>query len=89
MRDTTNEVLAVAENLVVRDEAPPVGRRRHGLPLPRPQAIDPGPSPDAIARRAYELFLERGATHGDDLSDWFRAEQELADPRRATPTIES
>jgi len=26
--------------------------------------------------RAYELFIKRGATHGDDLADWF-AEQEL------------
>ena len=31
----------------------------------------------ALRMRAYELFLERGAIHGDDLADWFRAEQEL------------
>ena len=30
-----------------------------------------------IARRAYELFVERGAEHGGDLDDWLRAEQEL------------
>jgi hypothetical protein len=30
-----------------------------------------------IRKRAYELFLSRGAAHGADLADWFRAEQEL------------
>jgi hypothetical protein len=28
-------------------------------------------------RRAYELFLARGGTHGDDWKDWFQAEKEL------------
>ena len=32
---------------------------------------------EALRMRAYELFLERGAIHGDDLADWFRAEHEL------------
>jgi hypothetical protein len=35
------------------------------------------PSPEDIARRAYDLFLARGERHGDDLSDWFQAEREL------------
>ncbi len=32
---------------------------------------------EAIRLRAYELFLARGATHGDDLADWLNAEREL------------
>jgi hypothetical protein len=32
---------------------------------------------ETVRMRAYELFLERGATHGNDLADWFRAEHEL------------
>ena len=32
---------------------------------------------EAIARRAYELYLERGATDGHDLNDWLSAEREL------------
>jgi hypothetical protein len=32
----------------------------------------------AIATRAYELFLHRGATHGQDWADWLAAERELA-----------
>ncbi|HEY3044481.1 MAG TPA: DUF2934 domain-containing protein [Vicinamibacterales bacterium] len=34
-----------------------------------------------IARRAYELFLERGGEHGGDLDDWLRAERELVNVR--------
>jgi hypothetical protein len=37
------------------------------------------PITDAIERRAYELFLERGGQHGRDLDDWFRAEREILD----------
>jgi hypothetical protein len=27
--------------------------------------------------RAYELFLQRGAQHGQDFEDWLAAEREL------------
>lgn len=27
-----------------------------------------------IAKKAYEFYLERGAGHGNDHSDWFKAE---------------
>jgi len=37
---------------------------------------------ETIRARAYELFLARGATHGDDLADWLNAERELLDARR-------
>ena len=32
---------------------------------------------DEVARRAYELFLARGAGHGLDLEDWLEAERQL------------
>jgi hypothetical protein len=32
---------------------------------------------DAIAKRAYELYLERGSTPGYELEDWLAAEAEL------------
>jgi Protein of unknown function (DUF2934) len=32
---------------------------------------------EAIRVRAYQLFLARGAAHGDDLGDWLNAEKEL------------
>lgn len=35
------------------------------------------PTPDQIRRRAYQIYLERGAHPGDQLDDWLRAEREL------------
>jgi len=35
-------------------------------------------SQDQIAARAYEIYLERGATPGDPMQDWLRAERELS-----------
>ena len=40
--------------------------------------------PDAIARRAYELFEKRGHELGHDLDDWLHAEQELMEARDRT-----
>jgi hypothetical protein len=34
-------------------------------------------SPKDIAVRAYEIYLERGASDGFDSDDWLRAEREL------------
>ncbi len=36
-----------------------------------------GPSHEQIARRANELYLERGQQEGHDVEDWLRAENEL------------
>jgi hypothetical protein len=49
-------------------------RRRSDAEPPRRDPIT-----EAIALRAYELFLERGGQHGHDLADWLRAEQEIVD----------
>ena len=32
---------------------------------------------DRIAARAYELYLERGGSHGRDTDDWLEAEREV------------
>jgi hypothetical protein len=32
---------------------------------------------ERVAQRAYEKWLKRGCTHGNDLQDWVEAEQEL------------
>src|SRR5438445_8686992 len=37
------------------------------------------PSGEEIARRAHELYLQRGGEHGKDVEDWVRAEKELSD----------
>jgi Protein of unknown function (DUF2934) len=31
----------------------------------------------AIALRAYELFVERGGEHGKDVEDWIKAEKDV------------
>jgi hypothetical protein len=40
------------------------------------------PTQDQIAARAYEIYLERGATPGDPMQDWLRAELELTTPAK-------
>jgi Protein of unknown function (DUF2934) len=35
------------------------------------------PKLEEIQMRAYQIFMARGGTHGQDWADWFRAEQEL------------
>jgi hypothetical protein len=39
------------------------------------------PAYDDIARRAYELYQERGGNEGQDMDDWLRAEAELRQGR--------
>ena len=41
------------------------------------------PDHDAIERRAYELYEQRGRAHGHDWDDWLQAERELARPADA------
>jgi Protein of unknown function (DUF2934) len=36
-----------------------------------------GATREEIARRAYELYVARGGTHGYDIEDWLQAEREL------------
>ena len=49
----------------------------------KPLTLVPPPMPadvvdsEAVARRAYELFVEQGWQHGHDVDHWLRAEQEL------------
>jgi hypothetical protein len=38
-----------------------------------------GLSTEEIARRAHELYVQRGGEHGKDVEDWVAAEKELTD----------
>ena len=51
-------------------------------PAPKSKKTAPKskPTQDQIAARAYEIYLERGATPGGPMQDWLRAERELAAP---------
>jgi hypothetical protein len=43
------------------------------------------PLGEEIARRAHELYLQRGGEHGKDVEDWVRAEKELSGEPVAGP----
>ena len=40
---------------------------------------------EKIRRRAFEIFMSRGATHGRALQDWLQAEAEFAQPPVTAP----
>jgi hypothetical protein len=46
-----------------------------------PGALETAASREAVARRAFELFLARGGVHGRDIEDWLRAEREVRGER--------
>jgi hypothetical protein len=45
--------------------------------LPNTDPSVPRPSHDEIARRAFQMFLERGGEPGREMGDWIAAEIEL------------
>lgn len=57
-----------------------------------PNSNDASTRNEAIAKRAYELYLQRGSVSGHELDDWLEAEAELsreaagADDSSALPT---
>ncbi len=57
--------------------------RHHPIDVPsHPAEATTSPadiSYEAIARRAYERYVERGCTCGQDVDDWLFAERELRD----------
>jgi Protein of unknown function (DUF2934) len=77
--------LRIGSSLARRSRrATPTATIRH----PRPEDNQPAwtaapsdpataPATDAIAARAYQIFVERGREPGDPVDDWRRAEAEL------------
>lgn len=68
-----------AEQRIDAPEPEPRTERAESGAAPAPDAA---PNRDEIAQRAYEIYRERGGTHGTDLEDWLRAERELRDAAR-------
>jgi len=63
---------------------PKVEPRRPAIPLPSSSRTLTQDEPqrravseDDVRHRAYELYLQRGATPGNDVGDWLQAEREL------------
>ena len=44
--------------------------------------VEQGNYNQRVAEKAYELYLQRGGAHGDDLNDWFEAEKIVASGRK-------
>jgi len=42
-----------------------------------PTATAPGVSPEEIAVRAYQLYVDAGSPEGQDIEHWVRAEAQL------------
>jgi hypothetical protein len=47
------------------------------MPKPNDDRPTGRPSDDDIARRAYEIYLQRGSVPGSEVDDWLQAEAEL------------
>ncbi len=52
------------------------------VPRSEGDPVQNAPSPDQIEQRAYEIHIERGSGHGQDLDDWLQAERELEEKHR-------
>lgn len=60
------------------------------MPTKKPSpATAPSITPERIAERAYELFLERGGHAGYHVEDWLRAEQELSGGNGEAPVADA
>ena len=66
---TKNKASSVGQDSPVEQIAAPVD-------APQPGTI---PTEEEIAHRAYEIFLQRGGEHGNDIEDWLQAERELSE----------
>ncbi|HEX7797579.1 MAG TPA: DUF2934 domain-containing protein [Vicinamibacterales bacterium] len=47
------------------------------MPVPVAALESTAPNRDDVARRAFELYCERGGQDGHDVQDWLQAEREL------------
>lgn len=54
------------------------------LKMDRSQLFE-GPTHEQIQTRAYELYLARGGTSGNEHEDWVQAERELTEAAAASP----
>ena len=57
----------------------PIGKTKG--PRTRARKESPEPAYEEIARRAYELFMERGGKPGQEQEDWLQAEKDLGEER--------
>ena len=71
-------------------------RRRRDREQPKPITDVPfvvragtEPTYEEIARHAYALYQARGRDHGQDATDWFRAEREIAASKKLVQMVQT
>jgi Protein of unknown function (DUF2934) len=45
----------------------------------QPETVPSVPIGEEIELRAYQIYIERGGAHGQDVEDWLQAERELVE----------
>jgi hypothetical protein len=75
MKETKKSDKSLAETSEVPQASS--ARRRSQAPAENYESDGQGDLREMIARRAYEIYEERGGRHGDDINDWLRAEAEV------------
>jgi hypothetical protein len=45
----------------------------------QPQTVPGAPIREEIELRAYQIYIERGRAHGQEVEDWLQAERELVE----------
>ena len=45
----------------------------------QPQTVPGAPRREEIELRAYQIYIERGRAHGQEVEDWLQAERELVE----------
>jgi hypothetical protein len=61
--------------------------KRNGKSSParsKPQTTEGHPTREEIELRAYQIYLERGGAHAQDVEDWLQAERELLEKQGKT-----
>jgi len=48
------------------------------------QTAEDRPRREEIEVRAFQIYVERGGTHGQDMEDWLKAERELLEKHGKT-----
>jgi hypothetical protein len=45
----------------------------------QPETVPGAPTRGEIELRAYQIYIDRSAAHGQDVEDWLQAERELVE----------
>jgi hypothetical protein len=79
MRENKKSDKSLAETPEVQQSSPQSSlmRRKGQVPAENHESDGQIDLREMIARRAYEIYEERGGNDGDDVNDWLRAEAEV------------